>query len=75
MVGDLGHFRKSDGSTLPGVASVAMQQGAYVARRILADLEGRTSEPRSATVTGEVWPSSDEMLRLQSWDGSVSPAS
>jgi NADH dehydrogenase FAD-containing subunit len=31
----------SDGDPLPGVAPVAKQQGAYVARCILADLKGK----------------------------------
>ena len=35
VIGDLAHAAGADGAPLPGVAPVAMQQGRYVARRIL----------------------------------------
>jgi NADH dehydrogenase len=35
LIGDLAHAEDRDGRPLPGLAPVAMQQGAYVARRIL----------------------------------------
>jgi NADH:ubiquinone reductase (H+-translocating) len=34
-----------EGGPLPGTAPVAKQQGAYVARKILADLQGRAPPP------------------------------
>ncbi len=44
VVGDLVHFVQ-DGSPLPGIAPVAMQQGRYVAKRIHDRLRGRTTPP------------------------------
>ena len=44
VIGDLAHFEQ-DGKPLPGVAQVAMQQGAYVAKLIGARLRGRTLPP------------------------------
>lgn len=40
VVGDLAHFAHQTGAPLPGVAQVAIQQGGYAARRILARLRG-----------------------------------
>ncbi|MFB3820322.1 MAG: NAD(P)/FAD-dependent oxidoreductase [Candidatus Methylomirabilales bacterium] len=40
VVGDLAHLPGPDGRPLPGVAQVAMQQGAYAARLIAARLRG-----------------------------------
>jgi NADH:ubiquinone reductase (H+-translocating) len=40
VVGDLADFRKPDGSSLPGVAQVAIQGGAYAARAIVERLKG-----------------------------------
>lgn len=40
VIGDMARFENPDGSPLPGVAPVAMQQGAYVARRISARARG-----------------------------------
>jgi NADH dehydrogenase len=42
VLGDLAHFKLSDNSALPGVAQVAMQQGRYVARKIL---KGKNKKP------------------------------
>jgi NADH dehydrogenase len=43
VVGDLAHFAfQEDGAPLPGVAPVAMQEGAFVARRLKAKLTGQT---------------------------------
>jgi NADH:quinone reductase (non-electrogenic) len=44
VIGDLAHFDE-DGKPLPGVAQVAMQQGAYVAKLIPARLRGETLPP------------------------------
>lgn len=49
VIGDAASFRGDDGQSLPGVAQVAMQQGRYVARQILADAAPggrRESRPR-----------------------------
>lgn len=45
VVGDLALVLRPDGRPLPGVAPVAMQQGAYAAKAILRRLEGRTKLP------------------------------
>ena len=41
VIGDMAHFVAEDGQALPGLAPVAMQQGRFVARSILRDLNGR----------------------------------
>lgn len=41
VIGDLASFTAAGGGTLPGVAPVAMQQGAWVGRRIARRLAGR----------------------------------
>src|SRR5271167_4942139 len=43
VIGDLASLKHADGTQLPGVAPVAMQEGRYVARQIRADL---AKEPR-----------------------------
>jgi NADH dehydrogenase len=45
VLGDLAHARQSDGRPLPGVAPVAMQQGAYVASLIKGRLRGQPTPP------------------------------
>jgi NADH dehydrogenase len=45
VVGDAASARGADGSLLPGVAPVAKQQGAYVAKRIRAELKGKACPP------------------------------
>jgi NADH dehydrogenase len=40
VIGDLAHAIGRDGEPLPGLAPVAMQQGAYVGRRILGRVRG-----------------------------------
>ncbi|HWO41929.1 MAG TPA: NAD(P)/FAD-dependent oxidoreductase [Candidatus Eisenbacteria bacterium] len=42
VIGDLAHVRGADGTPLPGLATVAMQEGRYVARLIAARLERRS---------------------------------
>jgi NADH:ubiquinone reductase (H+-translocating) len=44
VIGDLARFEQ-DGKPLPGVAQVAMQQGAYVAKLISARLRGNAAAP------------------------------
>ncbi|MGH9627880.1 MAG: NAD(P)/FAD-dependent oxidoreductase [Bryobacteraceae bacterium] len=41
LAGDLALARGTDGAPLPGVCQVAMQQGVYAARAIVARLKGR----------------------------------
>lgn len=45
VIGDLAHVGGNDTPPLPGVAPVAMQQGAYAAELIRARLDGRTLPP------------------------------
>jgi NADH dehydrogenase len=45
VIGDLAHVALPDGKSLPGVAPVAMQQGRYVAKRILSQLNGQNLAP------------------------------
>ncbi len=43
VIGDTAAARNPDGAPLPGIAPVAQQQGAYVARAIAARISGRVS--------------------------------
>lgn len=43
VIGDLAHLEAESGKPLPGIAPVAMQQGRYVARRILRSLRGKAT--------------------------------
>jgi NADH dehydrogenase len=45
VVGDLAHCEQPAGTPLPGVAPVAMQQGRYVGKLVLARLRGRELAP------------------------------
>jgi len=45
VVGDMAHYAHQTGAPLPGVAPVAMQQGQYVAQRILNELQGKPTPP------------------------------
>ena len=45
VIGDLASFTTADGTVLPGVAQVAMQQGAHAARNIRAAIAGRPRTP------------------------------
>jgi NADH dehydrogenase len=45
VIGDLAHCRGPNGAPLPGVAPVAMQQGAYVARLLQRRLRGLPTPP------------------------------
>ncbi len=45
VIGDLAHFKGEGGKPLPGVAQVAIQQGRYVARRIVGRLRGEPMTP------------------------------
>ncbi|NTV01419.1 MAG: NAD(P)/FAD-dependent oxidoreductase [Chlorobiaceae bacterium] len=43
--GDQAHFELRDGEVLPGLASVALQQGRAIGRNILRDIEGKPLQP------------------------------
>lgn len=45
VIGDCASVAGADGKALPGVAPVAKQQGAYVAKLIRAELHGRSVKP------------------------------
>jgi len=45
VAGDLARYSQQSGKPLPGTAPVAMQQGGYIGRTILADLRGHTRTP------------------------------
>ena len=45
VVGDLAFVPREDGRPLPGVASVAIQEGAYAARAIMERYSGRKARP------------------------------
>jgi NADH dehydrogenase len=45
VIGDMAHCKDEDGQPLPGVAPVAMQQGAYVADAIATLISGGTLAP------------------------------
>lgn len=45
VIGDLASLTRAEGTQLPGVAPVAMQEGKWVARQIAADLAGNPRSP------------------------------
>jgi NADH dehydrogenase len=45
VIGDLASLKQAEGTQLPGVAPVAMQEGRWVARQIAADLAGNPRTP------------------------------
>lgn len=45
VIGDLAHYAHQTGEPLPGVAQVAMQQGIYTARVVLARLQNKQLSP------------------------------
>ncbi len=47
-IGDLAYLEGADGKPLPGVAPVAMQQGRFVADRILSGFSGQPGKGRTA---------------------------
>lgn len=44
VIGDMSAFKRSDGTFLPGLAPVAMQQGRFVARQIRRSIAGKKRE-------------------------------
>lgn len=42
VIGDMAHYAQPDGTPLPGVAPVAVQEGNYVARLIIRRIDGKT---------------------------------
>jgi NADH dehydrogenase len=45
VAGDLARFEQADGTTVPGVAPAAIQQGRHAARNILARVRGEPTLP------------------------------
>ena len=45
VLGDLAYFKDKDGNPLPGVSSVAMQQGRYAARSLIRRIQGKAIMP------------------------------
>jgi len=45
VIGDQAHFSHGVSEALPGLATVAMQQGRHVTKNILSDLKGRQRKP------------------------------
>ena len=45
VLGDAANVMSAEGAPLPGTAPVAKQQGAYVAAKILAELQGKAAAP------------------------------
>ena len=45
VLGDAANVMSAEGTPLPGTAPVAKQQGAYVAAKILAELQGKAAAP------------------------------
>ena len=45
VIGDLASLKQAEGTQLPGVAPVAMQQGRWVAKQIAADMAGNPRKP------------------------------
>ena len=54
LAGDLALARGPDGAPLPGVCQVAMQQGVYAARAIVARLKGHRRKPFQYFNKGEM---------------------
>mgnify|MGYP001809839148 FL=1 len=55
MIGEVAHFKGPDDKPLPGVATVAIQQGTYVANRILSPTSSapfRYQDPGSMATIG-----------------------
>lgn len=45
VLGDLAHVKGKDANPLPGIAPVAMQEGAYLAKNLMAILENKPLKP------------------------------
>ncbi|MGE0030914.1 MAG: NAD(P)/FAD-dependent oxidoreductase [Steroidobacteraceae bacterium] len=74
VIGDTALVRGADNAPLPGIAPVAKQQGAYVARSIAARIAGRPCRPFSyrdrgllATIGRKSAVISYRRLRLRGW--------
>jgi len=75
VIGDTAYARNPDGTQLPGIAPVAKQQGAYVARAILARFTGGANPPPFnyrdrgllATIGRKAAVISYRRLRLRGW--------
>ena len=45
VLGDQAHFKVSEDRALPGLAPVAIQQGAYIGKTLLAETKGKARKP------------------------------
>uniref|UniRef100_Q3ATW1 NADH:ubiquinone reductase (non-electrogenic) n=1 Tax=Chlorobium chlorochromatii (strain CaD3) TaxID=340177 RepID=Q3ATW1_CHLCH len=52
--GDLAHVEREDGTTLPGLAPVAQQQGRAIAHNILRDMQAKARKPFRYTDKGQM---------------------
>jgi NADH dehydrogenase len=52
--GDQAHFELPDGKVLPGLASVALQEGRSIGRNILSDIEGKRRKPFAYNDKGQM---------------------
>ena len=62
VIGDMASLKDARGRPLPGVAQVAMQQGAWAAANIVRAIEG-SRRARSAIATSATWPPSAAIRR------------
>ena len=60
VIGDLAHVTQQDGTPLPGLASVAIQEGRYVGKAIRNGSRGKPRW-RSTIAIRATWPSSGAM--------------
>jgi len=75
VIGDTAAVRNPDGAPMPGIAPVAKQQGAYVARAIIGRIAGRATQDRFiyrdrgllATIGRKAAVISYRRLRLSGW--------
>ena len=74
VIGDTAHAPGADGKPLPGLAPVAKQQGAYVARVLPRRIAGSRRPDRSAIATTASWPRSAGAPRSRISAGSSSTA-
>lgn len=54
VLGDQAAFQTEEGRTLPGLASVAIQQGKHAAEQVLRDIQGKSRKPFSYRDKGQM---------------------
>jgi NADH dehydrogenase len=71
VIGDLAHVTQQDGTPLPGLASVAIQEGRYVGKAISGN--GSRGKPRwrSTIAIRATWPSSGAMRGWRIWAAGI----